>query len=172
MQSPMRKNSQLPPISPNLGMNTTQSNYSGRDLSKPKTYQMMQGNNMNGSFNNSLGMAQRNIPRGNTPQRRNIQKLIGQNADDQISEIDMNSDARSMHSAQLGRLPMKKNNLMGTGNNFESIGNRSNYDKGWGNSQLSDSRGLLDAQSNFGDSASGSNMFHPRAAGQKSQMDA
>ena len=87
---------------------------------------------MNGSFNNSLGMAARNIPRGNTPQRRNIQKLMGQN-DDQISEIDMNSDARSMHSAQLGRLPMKKNNLMGTGNNFDSLGNRSLHEQGWGN---------------------------------------
>ena len=42
MQSPMRKNSQLPPISPNLNM-TQQSNQSGkRDLSKPKTYQIMQ----------------------------------------------------------------------------------------------------------------------------------
>ena len=89
--------------------------------------------------------------------------------DDQISEIDMNSDARSMHSAQLGhaKLPLKKhNNLMGTGNEFYQSNNRFNSslnEVGWGGaSQLSDSRGLLDAQSNFGGSANGSNMFHPR----------
>ena len=64
---------------------------------------------------------------------------------------------------------------MGTGSNFHSQKgfNNSMNDKGWANSQLSDSRGLLDAQSNFGDSMSGSNMFHPRARdGNMSKMEA
>ena len=100
----MRKNSQLPPISPSPagGMKESQK----RDYSKPKSYKMVnqQNNNSydaNGAYNNdaSLMFQQRNaMPRGNTPQRRNIQKLMGKN-DDQISEIDMNSDTRSMQSA-------------------------------------------------------------------------
>ena len=130
------------------------------------------------SLDASLIMQQRGpgaIPRGNTPQRRNIKQLAG----DQISEIDMNSDARSMQSAQMGyqKLPLKQNNLMGTGNDFaqQNKFNSSLNEKGWdGTSQFSDSRGMLDAQSNFGGSAQGSNnMFHPRAREtQQSAMDA
>ena len=65
------------------------------------------------------------------------------------------------------KLPMKQNNLMGTGNNFAQSQNKFNNsmnEAGWGGnqSQFSDSRGLLDANSNFG-SQTGSNMFHPRA---------
>ena len=40
-QSPMRKNSQLPPISPIPGGGSTVSGSAKRDLSKPKSYQMM-----------------------------------------------------------------------------------------------------------------------------------
>lgn len=68
-----------------------------------------------------------------------------------------------MQSAQR-RPPLKQNNLMGTGNGFSQHQkfNSSLNDKGWAqHSQLSDSRGMLDAQSNYGDSVSGSNMFHP-----------
>ena len=61
---------------------------------------------------------------------------------------------------------------MGTGNDFNNKFNSSLNEQGWGGaaSQLSDSRGLLDAQSNYG-SANGSNMFHPRARGEPSSME-
>ena len=64
------------------------------------------------------------------------------------------------------KLPLKQNNLMGTGNDFANKMNSSMNEGGWGGaSQFSDSRGMLDAgQSNYG-SANGSNMFHPRARG-------
>ena len=69
--------------------------------------------------------------------------------DDQISEIDINSDARSMHSNHYGQIPLKQNNLMGTGNDFAAAHkfNSSLNEKGWGTgaSQFSDSRGMLDA---------------------------
>ena len=70
------------------------------------------------------------------------------------------------------KLPLKKNNLMGTGNDFNNNKFNSSLNE-WGGaaSQLSDSRGLLDAQSNYG-SANGSNMFHPRARGEPSSMEA
>ena len=81
-----------------------------------------------------------------------------------------------MQSAQLGhkKLPLKQNNLMGTGNDFGANQlNSSLNEKGWATgSQFSDSRGMLDAGSNFGGSASGSNMFHPREAGSSSNMEA
>ena len=57
---------------------------------------------------------------------------------------------------------------MGTGNDFAANNkfNSSLNEKGWGGaSQFSDSRGMLEAGSNYGGSASGQNMFHPRAPG-------
>ena len=83
----------------------------------------------------------------------------------------MNSDTRSIHSVQMGhaKLPLRQNNLMGTGNDFAGAAagqhhkfNSSMNEGAWGGngSQFSDSRGML---SNYAGSASGSNMFHPRA---------
>ena len=72
-----------------------------------------------------------------------------------------------MNSGILGhaKLPLKQNNLMGTGNNFtQNKFNSSLHDGGWGGaSQLSDSRGMLDAQSMSNSAAGASNMFHPKA---------
>ena len=171
-----RKNSQLPPISPNLAASQSQMN-SGtkRDLSKPKSFHQNQAS-LNAT-NDAQAMMRRSggVARGNTPQRRQIQQLMGGNNrqnDDQISEIDINSDTRSMYSHT--KLPLKQNNLMGTGNDFHNKMNSSLNEQKWGGaaSQFSDSRGMLDAQSqsNYG-SANGSNMFHPRARGDPSSME-
>ena len=73
MTSPMRKNSQLPPISPAPGAAAMQKEGQKRDYSKPKSYKMMNQQNSidpNASYSNDSGlmMQQRNnVPRGNTP---------------------------------------------------------------------------------------------------------
>ena len=138
-------------------MNTSTNSASFKQKSKPKSYQLNQLQPSDQAAHQPISGKIAAHQRGSSG-RRNLPKHAG--GDDDISEIDMNSDTRSMHSASVTQSIMKQqNNLMGSSvNEF--------YAKGGGIMNQSSRSGQMPDQSwapsDSGSMHGNSNMFHPR----------